>query len=112
MPPMNGYQDYSQTARAPVDPAQVGQALGGDGDRDDMMPRAAPTMPVAPPGVATEHSPESTQTALAHAVGMALARKPGGPTGRNTLTQLRQLGVPENELTIDRASGLVEGEDE
>lgn len=95
----NGFQNYQRQA-LPVEPEAVGREMAG--------PSALPMMGAAGPD---EHSPESTDAAMRHAVGMALARKANIP-GKGNLRQLRQMGIPESELFIDRQSGLVEGDDE
>lgn len=103
MMPTNGFQNYNRQQQ--VEPDAVGGALLG-AEEPARPPVASDEMGA---GDHVEHSPESTRHALAHAVGAQLTRRRAGPPGPNTLTQLRQMGVPESELTIDRASGLVEG---
>lgn len=105
--PVNGFQGYRRAEAQTVAPEAVGHMLSG----------ATAGMPPEPPGVAAdgepgEHSPESTAAALAMAVGRSLARKKGtAPAGAFSMRQLRQLGVPDSEIMISRASGLVEGDD-
>lgn len=117
MGPMYGYQDYRRT-RPSVEPETVGRLMMGpaggmaperapdrepDMDTDDAMMAAAPM---------TSHSPESTAAALREAVGRSLARgQQRGPGGAFSIRQLRQMGVPDSEIMINRASGLVEGDD-
>jgi hypothetical protein len=97
-----GFQDYRQRQQpqaAPLGPDVGAQMLG------------EPEAPMMPGPLGTdEHSPESTETALRTAIGMALAPKRNMPGGFS-MRQLRQMGVPESEITIGRASGLVEGDD-
>jgi len=106
MQPMQGFQNYQPP---PVEAGAVGEMLGGDGEAPSEM---APGPQAGPTG-ASEHSPESTEHALRFAVGMMLSgpKKVHNVPGTHSLRQLRQLGVPESEIVIDRASGLVEGDD-